>query len=48
VSPAKTAEAIEVLFVMWTQVGPGNYTLDGGLDLPEVGAVLQWRMAGVL
>ena len=48
VSPAKTAEPIEVLFGMWTQVGPGGYTLDGGLDLPKVGTVLEWRMAGIL
>jgi len=31
-SPAKMAELIEILFGMWTQVGPRNYVLDGGPD----------------
>ena len=30
-SPAKTAEAIEMPIVMSTQVGPGQYVLDGVL-----------------
>jgi len=29
VSPAKTAEAIEMPFGLKTQVGPGNHVLDG-------------------
>jgi len=29
VSPAKTAELIEMLFRLRTQVGPGNHVLDG-------------------
>ena len=36
-SPAKTAEPIEVLFGIWTPVGPKNRVLDGGLDPPEEG-----------
>ena len=31
-SPAKTAEPIEMLFGLWTRVGPRNYVLDGGPD----------------
>ena len=34
VSPAKTAEPIEMLFDLRTRVGPGNHVLDGGLDPP--------------
>ena len=30
VSPAKTAEAIEMPFGLWTRVGPGKHVLDGG------------------
>ena len=30
VSPAKTAEPIEMLFGLRTRVGSGNYVLDGG------------------
>jgi len=29
VSAAKTAEPIEMPFVMWTPVGPRNHVLDG-------------------
>jgi len=32
VSPAKTAELIEMLFILWTQVGPRKHVLDGGPD----------------
>ena len=32
VSPAKTAEPIEILFGLWTRVGPRNHVLDGGAD----------------
>jgi len=34
VSPAKTAELIEMPFGLRTQVGPGNHVLDGSPDLP--------------
>jgi len=34
VSPAKTAEPIEMPFGFWTRVGPGNHVLDGIPDLP--------------
>ena len=34
VSPAKTAELIEMLFGLRTQVGPRNHVLDGGPDPP--------------
>jgi len=29
-SPANTAEPVEMLFEMWTVVGPINHVLDGG------------------
>jgi len=32
VSPAKTAEPIEMSFGKWTRVGPMNYVLYGGSD----------------
>jgi len=32
VSPAKTAEPIQMPFGLWTRVGPGNYVLDGDPD----------------
>jgi len=32
VSPAKTAEPIEMPFGLRTWVGPGNHVLDGGPD----------------
>jgi len=31
---AKTAEPIEVPFVLWARIGPRNHTLDGGPDHP--------------
>ena len=34
VSPAKTAEPIEMSFGMWTPVGPRNCVLDEGTDPP--------------
>jgi len=34
VSPAKTAEPIEMPFGLWTLVGPRNHVLDGGPDPP--------------
>jgi len=33
VSPAKTAEPIEMPFGLWAQVGPKNHVLDGDTDL---------------
>jgi len=33
-SPAKTAEPIEVPFGLRTRVGPGNHVLDRGPDSP--------------
>ena len=32
VSPAKTAEPIEMPFGMWTRIGPRNHVLDGSPD----------------
>jgi len=32
VSPAKTAEPMEIPFGIWTRVGPRNHVLDGGPD----------------
>ena len=43
VSPAKTAEPIEIPFGLWTRVGPKNHVLDGGLDPRWEGAVLRGR-----
>jgi len=37
VSPAKTADPIEVPFGLSTQVGPWNYVLDGVPDPPWYG-----------
>ena len=37
VSRAKTAEPIEVPFVLWTRVGPRSHVLDGDPDSP-----MQW------
>ena len=34
VSPAKTAEPIEMPFGLRTRVGPGKHVLDGGPDFP--------------
>jgi len=31
--PCRTAEPTEMLFGMWTRVGPKNHTLDGGPDV---------------
>ena len=36
-SPAKTAELIEMPFGLRTRVGPGNHVLDGG-SVPPVGS----------
>jgi len=33
-SPAETAEPIEMPFGLRTRVGPGNHVLDGSPDLP--------------
>ena len=35
-SPAKTAELIEMLFGLMTRVSPGNHVLDGGPDPPPI------------
>ena len=43
VSPAKTAEPIEMPFGLRTRVAPGNHVLDGGPDLPWEGAILGER-----
>jgi len=44
-SPAKTAELIEIPFGLWTLVGPGNHVLDGGPDLLCEGAILRVEVA---
>jgi len=41
VSLAQTAELIEMPFVVWIQVGPGNHVLDRGADPLCVGAILK-------
>ena len=43
VSPAKTAEAIEMPFGLRNQVGPGNHVLDVGPDPPWEGAILRGK-----
>jgi len=40
VSPAKTAEPIDMPFTLRTRVGPGNHALDGDQILPWEGAIL--------
>ena len=40
VSPAKTAEPIEMPFGLWAWMGPRNRVLDGGLDHPWKGTIL--------
>jgi len=42
-SPAKTAEAIQLLFGFRTRVGPRNHVLDGGPDPPWEGTILADR-----
>ena len=37
ISLPKMAEPIEILFGMWTWVGPRNHVLDGGPDIPQYG-----------
>ena len=41
VSPAKTAEPIEMPFGLMTRVGPGNRVLDGVQIPPWEGAILR-------
>ena len=45
VSPAKTAEPINMPFGSWTRVGPTNHVLDGHSDPPYEGAVLRGTKA---
>jgi len=40
VSPAQTAEPIEMPFGLWVWMAPRNYKLDGGPDLPWEGEIL--------
>ena len=40
------AEPTELPFWMWTRLGPKNYVLDGGLDLPQRGTLLRGMMLG--
>ena len=51
VSPAKTAEPIEMPFGMMTRVGSGNHVLDGGPDAPRGrgtfwGCLPHWKALG--
>ena len=41
VSPAKTAEPIEIPFGLRTRVGPENHVLDWGPDPPWQGVILR-------
>ena len=45
VSPAKTAEPIEMQFRLRTQMGPRNQVLDGGPDLTWQCAILRGKGA---
>jgi len=45
VSPAKTAEPIEMPFGLRTRVGSGNHVLDGSPDPPWEAAILRWKGA---
>ena len=38
-SAAEAAELIELSFVAWTRVGPGDHVLDRGSDRPGLRAV---------
>jgi len=40
VSPAKTAEPIEMPFGLWARIGPRKHVLEGGPDPPLEGAIL--------
>jgi len=44
-SPAKTAEPIEMPFGLKTWVGQGNHVLDGGPDPPWEGAIMRGKGA---
>ena len=41
VSPAKTAEPIEMAFGLWTRLGPRNHVLDGSPNPPLEGTILR-------
>jgi len=43
VSPAETAEPIEMAFGLRTEVVPGNHVLDGGPNPPWEGAILRGK-----
>jgi len=43
VSPAKTAEPIEIPFGLWTRVRPRNHILDGGPDPAWEGSILRGK-----
>jgi len=45
VSPAKTAEQVEMPFGLRSRVGPGNHVLDGSPDPPWEGAILRGKGA---
>jgi len=47
VSPAKTAEPIEMPFGVWTRVGQRNYVLDRGHDPYRKGNFLRGMTSGV-
>ena len=48
VSPAETAEPIEMAFGLRTEVVPGNHVLDGGPNPPWEGAILKGGRGGLL
>jgi len=43
VSPAKTAEPMEMPFGLWTPVSLRNHVFDGGPDPPCEGAILRGK-----
>ena len=46
VSPAKTAEPIEMPFGLWTQLVSRNHVLDGGQIPLWEGVILRWELGG--
>jgi len=43
VSPAKTAESIEMPFGLWARMGPSNHVLEGVQIPPREGAILRGK-----
>jgi len=46
VSPAKTAEPMEMLFGLWTRLGPRKHALDGGAHWRNLANTIEPSMCG--